>query len=54
MWANTGHPAAPSWRAPSHFETEKECKSVLKIAEAELADKYHDRYPLVGSCEKYR
>jgi hypothetical protein len=37
-----------------HFESEKECKTVLKITEAELAKKYPDRYPLVGSCEQYR
>jgi hypothetical protein len=37
-----------------HFESEKECKSVLKITERELAKKYPDRYPLVGSCEQYR
>jgi hypothetical protein len=37
-----------------HFETEEECKSVLKITEAELAKKYPGRYPLVGSCEEYR
>ena len=37
-----------------HFESEKECKTVLKITEAELAKKYPDRYPLVGSCEEYR
>jgi hypothetical protein len=37
-----------------HFETEKECKTVLKLTEAELSKKYPDRYPLVGSCEQYR
>ena len=37
-----------------HFETEKECNAVLKLTEAELAKKYHNRYPLVGSCEQYR
>lgn len=37
-----------------HFATEKECDNVLKITEAELAKKYPDRYPLVGSCEEYR
>jgi hypothetical protein len=37
-----------------HFETEEECKNALKITEAELAKKYPDRYPLVGSCEQYR
>jgi len=37
-----------------HFETEKECNNVLKVAEEELAKKYPDRYPLVGSCEQYR
>ena len=37
-----------------HFETEMECKRVLKVTEAELAKKYPDRYPLVGSCEQYR
>jgi hypothetical protein len=36
------------------FETEKECINVLQIAEAELAKKHSDRYPLVGSCEQYR
>ena len=33
---------------------EKECNTVLKLTEAELAKKYPDRYPLVGSCEQYR
>jgi hypothetical protein len=37
-----------------HFATEKECNNVLKVTEAELAKKYPDRYPLVGSCEQYR
>ena len=37
-----------------HFETEKACNNVLKVTEAELAKKYPDRYPLVGSCEEYR
>ena len=37
-----------------HFETEKECKSALKVTEAELSKKYPDRWPLVGSCEPYR
>jgi hypothetical protein len=37
-----------------HFESEKECKDVLKLTAAELAKKYPDRYPLVGSCEQYR
>ena len=37
-----------------HFPTEKDCKEVLKITAEELAKKYPDRYPLVGSCEQYR
>jgi hypothetical protein len=37
-----------------HFETEKACKNALKVAEAALAKKYPDRYPLVGTCEQYR
>ena len=37
-----------------HFETEKACNNVLKVTEAELAKRYPDRYPLVGSCEEYR
>lgn len=37
-----------------HFATEKECNSVLKVTEADLAKKYPNRYPLVGSCEEYR
>jgi len=37
-----------------HFGTEDACKSALKVTEEELAKKYPDRYPLVGSCEQYR
>ena len=37
-----------------HFETEKACKNALKVAEAALAKKYPNRYPLVGTCEEYR
>ena len=37
-----------------HFETERECKTVLKATETELSKRYPDRYPLVGSCEQYR
>lgn len=37
-----------------HFGSEKECKEVLKITETELAKKYPDLYPLVGSCEQYK
>jgi hypothetical protein len=37
-----------------HFKTEEECNSVLKVTEADLAKKYPNRYPLVGSCEEYQ
>jgi hypothetical protein len=37
-----------------HFRTEQECKRVLTVTATELAKKYPDRYPLVGSCEEYR
>ena len=37
-----------------HYETEKECQRALKVAEAQLAKKYPELYPLVGSCEQYR
>jgi hypothetical protein len=37
-----------------HFETEKACKNALKVTEAALAEKYPNRYPLVGTCEQYR
>lgn len=37
-----------------HFQTEKECKTALKVTEAALAKKYPNRYPLVGTCEQYR
>lgn len=37
-----------------HFSSQKECKSALKAAESQLAKKYPDLYPLVGSCEEYR
>ncbi len=36
-----------------HYNTLKECQNALKVAEAELAKKYPDLYPLVGSCEEY-
>jgi hypothetical protein len=63
--ALTATPAAAWWQfvmhGPNgerqispHFGSEKECKEVLKITEAELAKKYPDLYPLVGSCEQYR
>jgi hypothetical protein len=63
--AHSVTPAAAWWQFVSsgpngerqispHFKTEKECNSVLKVTEAELAKKYPDRYPLVGSCEEYR
>jgi hypothetical protein len=38
----------------SHFRTEKECNSALKVTEASMAKKFPDRFPLVGSCEQYR
>ena len=42
-------------RQPSpHFSTVRECKAALKITESQLAKKYPDRYPLVGSCEEFR
>jgi hypothetical protein len=37
-----------------HFASEKECKEILKLTAEELAKKYPDLYPLVGSCEQYR
>jgi hypothetical protein len=42
------------WTKRRAASPEKECNSVLKVTEAELAKKYPDRYPLVGSCEEYR
>jgi hypothetical protein len=37
-----------------HYDSEKECKSALKVTQARLAKKYPDLFPLVGSCEQYR
>ena len=37
-----------------HYETERECKAVLKATEVQMTKKYPDRYPLVGSCEQYK
>jgi hypothetical protein len=37
-----------------HYDTEAECQKVLKATESELAKRYPDLYPLVGSCEEYR
>ena len=36
------------------YGTLKECNKALKLAEARLAKKYPELYPLVGSCEEYR
>ena len=63
--AHSETPAADWWqfvssgpngerRISPHFKTEKECNSVLKVTEADLAKKYPNRYPLVGSCEQYQ
>lgn len=38
----------------AHFKSEKECESALKATESQLAKKFPDLYPLVGSCEEYR
>jgi hypothetical protein len=37
-----------------HYESLKECQIALKATESQLAKKYPDLYPLVGSCEQYR
>jgi hypothetical protein len=36
-----------------HFDSQRECKSALKVTESRLAKKFPDLYPLVGSCEEY-
>jgi hypothetical protein len=63
--ASTASPAVAWWQfvanSPNgerqvspHYSAQKECQSALKVTEAELAKKYPDLYPLVGSCEEYR
>ena len=37
-----------------HYSSEKECESALKVTEKQLAKKYPELFPLVGSCEQYR
>jgi hypothetical protein len=37
-----------------HFPSEEECERALKAVEALLAQKFPNRFPLVGSCEPYR
>ncbi len=37
-----------------HFDSEKECKIALKMTEAQLAKRFPDLFPLVGSCEQYQ
>ena len=37
-----------------HFASEEECERALKAVEALLAQKFPNRFPLVGSCEPYR
>lgn len=41
-------------KASARFQTEAECKAVLKSTEAALRKAYPNLYPLVGSCEEYR
>jgi hypothetical protein len=41
-------------QASPHYATKEECERALKVAESELAKKYPELYPLVGSCEEYR
>jgi hypothetical protein len=65
IFAATASPASAWWQfvanSPSgrrqvspHYDTEKECQRALKVAESQLAKKYPELYPLVGSCEQYR
>ena len=63
--AATAAPAVAWWQfvanSPSgqrevspRYATQRECESALKVAEAKLAKRYPELYPLVGSCEEYR
>ena len=65
LFAASASPALAWWQfvanspggqrqASAHYPTKKECENALKVAEAELAKKYPELYPLVGSCEEYR
>jgi len=65
LFAATASPALAWWQfvanspggqrqASPHYATKEECERALKVAESELAKKYPELYPLVGSCEEYR
>ena len=38
----------------TRYATEKACKAALDKVDADLAKKYPDLYPRVGSCEEYK
>jgi hypothetical protein len=41
-------------KVSTRFPNEKACDAALKHVDAELAKKYPNLYPRVGSCEEYR
>lgn len=65
LFAASASPALAWWQfvanspngqrqASPHYATKEKCENALKVAQAELAKKYPELYPLVGSCEEYR
>ena len=41
-------------KVSTRYSNEKACEAALKHVDAELAKKYPNLYPRVGSCEEYR
>ena len=65
IFAATASPASAWWQfvansptgqrhVSARYATQKECETALKVTESQLAKKYPELYPLVGSCEEYR
>ena len=52
-WQFFERPAGVEVQPSPRYGSEKECESALKIAEERLKKAYPDRYPLIGSCEKF-
>lgn len=52
-WQFIERPAGAEVMPSPRYSTEKQCEAALKQAEARLKKKYPNRYPLIGSCERF-
>ena len=52
-WQFIERPEGVEVQPSPRYRSENECESAFKIAEERLKQAYPDRYPLIGSCEKF-